>query len=354
MYPRILINMEKLNHNATTMSKWLTSAGLNKSFVVTKMFAGDIKLATLLSKSGFAYLADSRIDNLKRYRNIPIPKALLRLPMHQEAKDIVKFTDISLHSEVSTIQLLNDEAKKMNKIHKIVLMFDVGDLREGIWFEEDYIPLVTQILSFSHIKLYGIGINLTCYGGVIPSVQNTNILIQIKNKIELHFGIKLDMISGGNSSSMNLLLNNQLPNEVNNLRLGEAVVLGKETAYGQPIEGLYQDVFTLQAKVIEIKEKPSYPVGEIGVDSFGEVPKIIDKGNMLRAIVALGKQDIAIGNLVPCNPMIEVIGGSSDHLILDVTKHPVKMNDTISFHVNYPGLLQLMTSKYVKKVYVNK
>jgi ornithine racemase len=353
MYPRIEIDVKKLRHNATTLVNWMKERGLNQSFIVTKVLAGDKKVAKVLSETGFAYLADSRIQNLKAFKDIPASKVLLRLPMRHEIKDVITYSDMSLNSELDTILLLNEEACRQQKVHNIMLMFDVGDLREGIWFEDDYLPIISQILQLRHIKLKGIGINLTCYGGVIPSITNTNEIIKIKNHIESEFSVKIDMISGGNSSSIDLMLKNQLPNGINNLRLGESVVLGKETAYSQPINGLYQDVFTLKTKVIELKTKPSYPIGEIGVDSFGVVPIIEDLGLMKRAIVGIGKQDITLSNLVPINSKMKVIGGSSDHLIIDVTTCSVNLNDTISFHVNYPGLLQLMTSRYVKKYYKN-
>jgi len=351
MYPRIIIDLKKLEHNAKTIVKKLHEASIDKSFVVTKMFAGDLRLAKVYENTGFSYLADSRIANLKKFRSIEMPKVLLRLPMKSEIREVVKYTQMSLNSELDTIILLNKEAAEQNKNHQVLLMFDLGDLREGIWFEDDYLTIVKEVLQLSHIKLIGIGTNLTCYGGVIPTTHNLNQLVEIKNNIEHTFHITLELISGGNTSSMYLVDNKSIPSGINNLRLGEAVVLGKETAFGQDILDLYQDVFTVQAKVIELKTKPSYPIGKIGLDSFGETPVLEDKGLMKRAILAIGKQDVLPNNLTPIDPFISIIGGSSDHLIVDVAKSKVKLNSTISFRVNYAGLLQAMTSKYVMKIY---
>jgi predicted amino acid racemase len=227
-------------------------------------------------------------------------------------------------------------------------MFDLGDLREGIYYTDKYLDTIEVILKLSNIELIGIGTNLTCYGGVIPTYETLVNLVNIKEEIENHFNIKLDIISGGNSSSLPLLLNNELPKEINNLRLGEVIMLGRETAYGNIVQGLFDDVFILQAQVIELKEKPSYPIGKLGMDSFGQTPNIIDKGIMRRAILNIGKQDIILDNLTPIDN-IEIIGGSSDHLICDFKKTNYNLGDVINFKINYPGLLQLMTSKYVKK-----
>jgi len=349
MYPRILVDLEKLSHNAMTVFSMMKNTGIDHPFVVTKMLAGNKAIAKIFEKTGFSYLADSRIDNLKAFESIAMKKVLLRIPMGFEAKKVIRFSDISLNSELETIRILNHEAQKQGKNHKIILMFDLGDLREGIWFDDDYIVLVEEILKLTHIDLFGIGTNLTCYGGVIPTTSMMERLIEMKRTIESTFNIFIPIVSGGNSSSIHLVMQGLMPDGINNLRLGEIIVLGRETSFGQKIEGLYDDVFTVEAKVIELKTKPSYPIGETGLDSFGVVPVIEDKGMMRRAILAIGKQDVHPHNLTPKDPSLHVIGGSSDHLIMEDTFSKLHLQDTVSFHLNYPGLLQCMTSKYVYK-----
>lgn len=350
MYPKLIVNINKLKHNAITISNLLVKNNINSRFLVTKVLAGNKKIVEKLADTGFTHIADSRIDNLKTFKDIPLPKVLLRIPSLSEIKDVVKYADVSLNSELQTIVELNNQAIIQNKLHQVILMFDLGDLREGLFFKEDYLETVAIILKLAGIKLIGIGTNLTCYGGVIPTRKILNELITIKNNIESNFKIKLEIISGGNSSTIPLLLKNNLPKEINNLRLGEVIMLGRETAYGEIVDNLYADAFTLQAQIIELKEKPSYPIGELGMDSFGEKPNIIDKGIMKRGIIAIGKQDVNLDNLTPIDQNVEIIGGSSDHLICDLTNTNYALGDIIEFNVNYPGLLQLMTSKYITKV----
>ena len=79
----------------------------------------------------------------------------------------------------------------------------------------------------------------------------------------------------------------------------EALFLGRETAYGKILPGLHQDCFELAAELIEVKNKPSYPIGIMGMDSFGRVPEIKDRGLMKRGILAIGKQDAALEDLTP-------------------------------------------------------
>ena len=351
MYPSLMINLKKLIDNAQHLNKVLSLNNISSRFLVTKVLAGNLKIIEQLSKCGFTHLADSRIENLMKFQNIDLPKVLLRPPMISDVKRVIKYADISLNSELVTIFELNNEALKQNKIHDIILMFDLGDLREGIFYQDNYLESLEIILKLVGIRLIGIGTNLTCYGGVIPSNSILMKLVDIKEKIESTFNYKLEIISGGNSSSIPLLLSNQIPKEINNLRIGEAVMLGRETAYGKIIDNMYDDVFTLCAEIIEIKEKPSYPIGEIGMNSFGEIPTIIDRGPMRRGILAIGKQDVQFCNLNPIDDNLEILGGSSDHLIIDFSKTNYQIGDIINFKINYPGLLQLMTSNYVNKIY---
>ena len=350
MYPTIVINTKKMAENATTFLKMCSENGISTCFLVVKVLAGYVPAVSRLAKLGFTHLADSRIENLIRYKSIPIPKVLVRLPMGYDATRVVKYADISLNSELATIKTLNDAAIVQNKIHGIILMFDLGDLREGIYYHDDFLPIVGEILHLSNISLVGIGTNLTCYGGVIPDEQNLSVLGEIKNRIEKRYQIKIDIVSGGNSSTVYLFNQNRIPQYVNNLRVGEAVFFGRETAYGKPILGMHNDVFTLRAVIIEIQKKPSYPIGNIGFDAFGMKPDITDEGMMLRAILSVGRQDVETVDLTPYDPRIKIVGASSDHLIVNLGKTKHKIGDILKFHVNYPGLLRLMTSPYVKKI----
>ncbi len=347
MYPNITIDEKKLRDNCDYLSRLCNDHGISM-LPVLKAFAGCLPVINIIASCGFPRIADSRIENLKRMRDLSQKKVLLRLPMPSEAEDVVRYADISLNSELKTIRALNEFAKKNNIIHKIVLMFDVGDLREGIYYRSDYLGMIKNILSLEHIHLYGIGTNLTCYGGLIPSEAIDSRLASIKEKIETTFPIQLEIISGGNSSSIPLLLKGKIHPGINELRLGESMLLGRETAYGTPIKNMHQDVFSLQAELIEVKTKPSYPDGDIGMNSFGEKPAIRDEGLMKRGLLAIGKQDVNLNHLTPLED-VRIIGGSSDHLIVDLKDQDYEVGDHLSFSVNYPALVHLMNSEYVHK-----
>ncbi len=354
MYPRLVINLEKIKNNLDKITEMVKGQG-SSLMIVTKGYSADMEVYKLLENSDIDYLADSRIQNLKKYEGTKKERVLLRLPMNSEVDEVVKYSDISLNSELKTIKNLNKAAAGQNKIHKILLMIDLGDLREGIFFknEDEIFEAVEEILSLNNIELFGLGVNLTCYGAVIPKKDNLSVLVEIARKVEKKFNIELQMISGGNSSSVYLIGRNELPEGINNLRVGEAFLLGGETAYSQMLEGFYDDAFTLEAEIIELKEKQSIPIGETGVDAFGNKPVYEDRGIIKRAIIAVGRQDVDPDNLHPIDDKIDILGASSDHLILDMSKsdREYKVGDIVNFKLSYSSLLRATTSSYVEREY---
>ena len=351
MYPKLEIDINKLKHNVKIISHMCHDKNISLAFV-TKSFCAREEIVEKLVEEGIDYIADSRINNLKKLKDIDLPKILIRIPMISELDDVIKYSDISFNSELKTIKALNEICESKNIIHNIVLMFDLGDLREGYFYEEDLFNNIKNIQKFKNIKIVGIATNLTCYGAIIPSSINTGRLVEIAKRVENDFGLKLEIVSGGNSSSLDLMMNDNMPKGVTNLRVGESIVLGRETAYGKSIEGAYQDAFKLVCEVVECKEKPSVPVGEIGIDAFGNKPAYEDKGILKRAIIAIGKQDINIDSLTPVDPFITILGASSDHMILDVTNSNQNYNigDKVEFLLTYGGLMSSSTSEYVEKI----
>jgi len=353
-YPRLIIDTKKIKQNVQTLVKLASSQGIEVAGV-TKVFCAQKDVTKSFVDGGVKYLADSRIENMIRLQKFEIPKIFLRLPMQSQIDDVVKYADISLNSDVETIKKLSDSALKQNKVHGVILMMDLGDLREGFYEEEDLYIAIEKIKDLKGIKIIGLGTNLTCYGGVIPTNTNLSRLVKVANEIEKRYSIKLEIVSGGNSSSVHLLGKEKLTG-INNLRLGESLVCGTETAYGKRIEGTYNDAFVLELEVIEAKDKPSIPTGEIGRDAFGNVPTYTDRGIRKRIICAAGQQDLDNGTIIPHDDDIIILGGSSDHLILDATdsKLDYKVGDIIKFNLKYASILRAMTSEFVEKVIIWK
>ncbi len=357
MYPRINIDLNKLKHNANTLCRMAQDCGIGDLAFVTKVFCADKEMVLTLAQTPCRYLADSRIENLANYPDTDKLRILLRLPMLSQVEDVVRYSDISFNSEKATLTALSHAAGELGTQHKVVLMIDMGDLREGVFFKEEerILELADYVEKDPNLILFGTAFNLTCYGSVLPTQENLTEFLTITQKIEKRIGRKLEFISGGNSSSVSLLLLDQENLPFNNLRLGESLVLGRETAYEKDLDGLYQDIFTLEAELVEIQDKPSYPIGQIGVNAFGEKAEYTDLGIRRRAIAAIGRQDMDCDGLIPLDPGISVVGASSDHLILDISDctESLQVGDTVHFKMNYSALLRGFTSNYVKRTYIH-
>ncbi len=349
MYPIVEIKLNQIIENAKAMKKICEKN--NKIYcLITKVLSDNKEVVKAITDNGITCIGESRIENLISYKDIKVEKWLIRIPMICEVEDVIKYSDVSLNSELVTLKALNEAAIKQNKIHKVILMYELGDLREGC-SKQELEEVIKESLKLSNIKIYGLGANLSCYGATIPTKENMKELVDVAEELERKFNIKFELISGGNSSSYKMLKNGELPDRVNNLRLGESVFLGNVPCFEEPILEFNRNNFILKTQIIELKEKTSVPRGKHYVDSFGHIPTFIDRGIRKKAIIALGKQDVRLDCLIPQDNDIIVLGGSSDHVILDVTdcKQEYKVGDEVSFKLNYGGLLNIMTSKYVER-----
>jgi len=353
--PRIEIDLKKIEENTRLLVNLCESKGISQVVGVNKACCADVQVVRAMLKGGIQILGDSRLDNLKKIyqAGIQVPLLQLRLPMFSQIDEVVKYVDYSLNSQVEVIKELGKEAQKLDKVHQVILMVDLGDLREGVQ-PERVLEVVEQIKDLPGVRLAGLGTNLTCYGGVIPTPENLSILVELAEKIKEQYSLELEIISGGNSSSLQLLMENRMPMQVNHLRLGESILLGRETVGRNPLPGCHLDAFTIYAEVIELQEKPSVPIGILGQDAFGNTPVFKDIGYHWRAILAIGRQDTVLEGLSPLDERVKIIGASSDHLIIDVTvlKDEIKVGDEVAFLPNYGALLLAMTSPYLHKVYI--
>ena len=353
MNPKLTINLKKLTENAAEMIKLCAPAQVQVS-AVTKGFCAKPLAADALIKGGITSLADSRIENLRKLQPLQVEKILLRIPMISQAGEVVWFSDISLNSQWDTIQALNAAARERGIQHGIILMTDLGDLREGIFEPHEFLKLVQRSYRLSHINLKGIGTNLTCFGAIIPEENNLGHLVSLAEESARIIGKPLEYVSGGNSSSIYLLQEGRLPKGINHLRIGEGILLGTESAYGGQLPNMHHDCFQLIAELVEVENKPSMPIGTVGKDAFGQIPTFKDRGLRKRAIAAVGKQDFATHEITPRDQGIEILGASSDHLIMDITdtRIPYKVGDELRFSLSYGAMLALSTSPYVSTQYV--
>jgi len=349
-FPRLKINLGKLKHNYLNLKRICTSSGI-ELMPVTKVALSYPIVVGVLVEAGTTIVGDSRLLNLQRVKdNFSIKTALIRMPSPSVAEEVINLADISMNSEIATLKVLGEVASKKSIIHQTIIMVEMGDLREGVP-QEELIPFISETLRIKGIEIIGLGCNLTCYGGVIPTLTKMEKFYTLKRRVEKACGIQIPYLSGGSSNLIHHLLKGvKIP--VNHMRVGEGIFLGRESITPQSIPGSYQDVFLLETEVIEVKRKPSIPQGRRTLNAFDEVTHFKDYGMRTRALLSLGRQDIMLSGCRPVEAGITILGASSDHLVLDVEerKTETRVGDTIALKMNYGALLQAMTSPFVSKV----
>jgi predicted amino acid racemase len=341
---RIEYDRDRIQHNAETLVHLCAAQGI-EIVGVGKGTCGNIDVAKAMLAGGVRMLGESRLPVIRRLRagGIDADFMLLRIPRPSEALEIVQLAKVSLNSEVKTVQALSSAAASLGVRHQVLLMLELGDRREGM-LPEKAIKAAGEILRLPNIDLIGTAVNWACVSGVMPSAHKLDQLVAVTEEIERVYSISLPVISGGSTANLSLVLDGQSPRRVNQLRVGEAILLGTNMPVWRPIPGLLQETFTLVAEVIEVQTKPSLPDGEILYDAFGQVPVFIDHGIRRRAIVAMGKQDLFVDALTPRRRGITYVAASSDHMVLDVTdaEEPIEVGDELEFDTTYAGVATAM------------
>ncbi|MCX6363155.1 MAG: alanine/ornithine racemase family PLP-dependent enzyme [Actinobacteria bacterium] len=346
----VTVDLKKLRDNSRRVVSQLPGIEV---VAVTKVTCGSPQVARAMLAGGARALGESRLENAERLREagITAPIWLLRAPTPELAGDTVRLTDVSLESELETVVALDNAAAAAGRRHAVVAMVDLGDLREGM-MPAALPAFLERVNAMDHIDIAGIGVNLTCFGAIVPDEDNLGRLAELAARSEKQLGRPL-LVSGGNSSSIGMVTSGRMPAAVNTLRIGETIVLGVDTLTREPTLDLHLDAITVSAPVIECLVKPSLPSGISAQDAFGNRPTFTDRGERRRAICALGRQDAPPEGLRPVDSRIEVLGASSDHLILDVEdlERPPALGESLGFVPNYAATLQLFTSPYVHKVF---
>lgn len=346
-FPRIVIDRDKLRNNCTQIVKHCEARGIAVAGVI-KGAGGLPEIARLYRSCGAAQLATSRLEQMELWRRegIPGPYMLLRVPGLSELPEVARLADYSLQSDATTLDALNSVCAEQGVTHRVIIMADLGDLREGFWDKTEMVEVcchVEQGLDLLHLA--GVGVNLGCYGAVKPTPENMRQLVDIARAVEARIGRRLEIVSGGATSSYTLVHWGTMPQGINHLRIGETALLAKDLQVDWGISDmdyLLRGTMRLEAEIIELRKKPTHPVGETVIDAFGNRPTFVDRGMRLRALAAFGRADVGQVETLLCRePGMTVIGGSSDHCILDVEDCPraLRVGDVVSFDLSYSHML---------------
>ncbi len=351
----ITLDIKKLKLNFDYLNDLFKKNNIQWS-IVSKILCGNKDYLTELLALGIEQVCDSRITNLRIIKTInpKIETIYIKPPAKQAVSGVVKYADISMNTEISIIKLLSIEAKKQNKIHKIIIMIELGELREGV-MRDDLVQFYEDVFNLQNIEVIGIGANLSCLYGILPNHDKLIQLSLYKQLIELKFNKRLRYVSAGSSVTIPLIFQKLLPRGVNHFRVGETLFLGTDVYNNTPLKKMKTDVFRLYAEIIELIEKPLVPTGEFGTNLEGhtfEFDHNLIGETSYRAIVDLGLLDVDKEHIKPVDQDISIVGASSDMLVIDLgenKKNKYKIGGLIEFKIDYMGVLRIMNSKYIEK-----
>jgi predicted amino acid racemase len=350
----ITLDVKKLKSNYDYLNTLFKSNQIEWS-VVTKILSGNKEYLTELLKFDIKQVCDSRVSNLKMIKSInpSIETIYIKPPAKRSIPTIVKYADISMNTEIETIKSLSEEAKKQKKTHNIIIMIELGELREGV-MGEDFIGFYESVFKLENIKVVGIGANLSCLYGVLPNHDKLIQLSLYEQLIEAKFNRQIPYVSGGTSVTIPLIFKTLLPKGINHFRVGETLFLGTDVYNNADLKKMNTDVFKLYSEIIELTEKPIVPMGEMGTNVEGDSFEF-DQDNIgkksFRAIIDVGLLDVETVHLEFVDSSITLAGASSDMIVIDLNENnnKYKVGDLIEFKLDYMGLLRIMSSKYIEK-----
>jgi ornithine racemase len=350
----IILNKSKLKSNFDYLDNLFKEKDI-KWAVVSKILCGNKEYLEELLSYNITQICDSRIVNLKMIKQInpKVETIFIRPPAKHAIKNIVKYADISMNTEIETIKLLSEEAQIQNKVHKIIIMIELGELREGV-MRDDLIDFYSKVFNLKNIEVVGIGANLSCLYGVLPNHDKLIQLCLYKQLIELKFNKKITYISGGSSVTIPLIFQKLLPKGINHFRVGETLFLGTDVYNDKVLKNFNTDVFVLYSEIIELIEKPKVPMGEMGTNAEGHSVTFDETKigkTSYRAIIDLGLLDVDINHIFPKDKNISIVGSSSDMIVIDLSRNTKKyqVGDLLEFKLDYIGILRVLNSKYIEK-----
>lgn len=229
-YPQLEVDLSILRSNARQVITRCQQQGIRVCGVV-KGVDGLPEVARAMRLCGAEELGTSRLEQVERCRAAGVggPWLLIRIPGLSELPDVVRLCETSLQSERVTLDALEEECVLQGKTHRVIVMADLGDLREGFWDKDEMVDVCVHVeRELPHVELAGVGVNLTCYGSTKPTPEKMQALLAIAARIEKRIGRKLEIVSGGATSSYTLVHWGTMPAGINHLRIGENILLGKD------------------------------------------------------------------------------------------------------------------------------
>lgn len=353
----LTIDTEKICENIIKLEEYLSRNGIQWT-LITKMLCGYKpaleKIIPANCIKNLHSIGDSRISNLRTIKEIKpdVVTMYIKPPALNQVKNVIKYADISLNSSFTTIEALNNEAEINGKIHRILIMIEMGELREGI-LRKDVLTFYEKIFQLENIKVIGLGTNLGCMYGIEPTYDKLIQLSLYKNLIDAKFNQQLELVSGGSSITLPLIDKQKVPKGVNHFRIGEAALLGVSPLHNKKFMNLSTSAIEFSAEILEFYKKEMIPDGKIGEAAVGHIAELNNRDNKesYRCLVDFGQLDVDAENLYPKDKQVNFIGTTSDMTVYDlgIKANGYSVKEKLHFRPNYMSIARIMNSRYMAK-----
>jgi predicted amino acid racemase len=332
--PQLRVDVEAIGKNAESVAALLGAQGLNL-VAVTKGCLGEPRVAAAMLAGGAVALADTRGPNLRRLRTA-LPRAELHrihLPSLIEPFELGDVTYLSsLEGAAAVARAGALVPRSGRRPQRVMVQVETGDEREGAPLE-DLQALVSGIQADPRLRFDGISTNYACFKGTPDGIRRSVESLAAAADALRESGQRADRVSGGNSSLLGFLAaGEQLPHQVTELRCGEALLLGREALFSQPLPGCRTDACKVRAEVVE------------------EYTRRAAAGPARRLVLDIGRQDLGAGAVRFLEPGLVEIGRSADYLVVEARREcgRLTVGAMIDMIPTYEALVAAWTSPYVE------
>lgn len=357
----LVVNTDKILRNIRKLDSFLTEHDKQWSLIAKVLCGNKDALDIILNDPKIKSLhsiGDSRISNLAAVKEVrpDITTMYIKPPAVPLVPEVIEVADISVATSKETLDALEAECRKQNKIHRVVIMIELGELREGV-LRENLVDFYEHIFNLEYVEVIGIGTNLGCMYGIEPTYDKMIQLSLYKELLEAKFHKNMELISGGSSITLPLVESGRLPKNINHFRIGEAVFFGTSPLDEKQFMDLETDIFVYNGNVIELEEKERVPDGVLTgghVGHTGGSDSSDTEEKLKKLILDFGILDVDIDDLKPKDKRLNFVGTTSDMTVYELLKKKKEkevytVGSKVEFEASYMGIAKLMNSNYIEK-----
>lgn len=169
----ITLNRTKLTHNYEFLDRMFRRHRIEWAVVVKLLCGNELYLREVLQLNP-RQLCDARISNLKVVKKLSpdTETVYIRPAPLRNIAAVVRYADISFNTQVRTLKKLSEEAVQQGKIHKVVVVVELGERREGV-MRSQIVDFYEKVRVLPNLRIVGLGPISPVFRGCFPIGPNS-------------------------------------------------------------------------------------------------------------------------------------------------------------------------------------